>query len=76
MAVRREKMKSHMEAAHRDGDFDVKTWIKCGLLVFRHIFHSFYDTKKVLYYMFTNYKNINCSMKMNGRLLLTQLKTK
>ena len=24
-------MKGHMEALHRDGDFNVKTWIKCGL---------------------------------------------
>ena len=22
------EMKSHMEAVHRDGDFNVKTWIK------------------------------------------------
>jgi len=24
-------MKGHMEAVHRDGDVNVKTWIKCGL---------------------------------------------
>ena len=27
------EMKSHMEAVHRDGDFNVKTWIKCGHLI-------------------------------------------
>ena len=24
-------MKSHIKAVHRDGGFDMKTWIKCGL---------------------------------------------
>ena len=25
-------MKSHIKAVHRDEGFDMKTWIKCGLL--------------------------------------------
>ena len=24
------EMKSHIKAVHRDGDFDMKTWIKCA----------------------------------------------
>ena len=30
LAVRREKMRSHIEAVHGNGDFDVKAWIRCG----------------------------------------------
>ena len=33
-------MKSHMEAVHRDEDFNVKTWIKCGLCSFGLTFRT------------------------------------
>ena len=29
LTVRRGEMKSHIKAVHRDGGFNMKTWIKC-----------------------------------------------
>ena len=40
-------MKSHMDAAHRDGDFNVKTWIKCGLRSFGLTFRTSHSARRV-----------------------------
>ena len=40
-------MKSHMEAVHRDGDFNVKTWIKCGLRSFGLTFRTSRSARRV-----------------------------
>ena len=40
-------MKSHIEAVHGDGDFNVKTWIKCGLRSFGLTFRTSRSARRV-----------------------------
>ena len=46
LTVRRGKMKSHIKAVHRDGGFNMKTWIKCGLRSFgRTVKHELWSRR-------------------------------
>ena len=40
-------MKSHIKAVHRDGGFDMKTWIKCGLRSFGLTFRTSRSARRV-----------------------------
>ena len=40
-------MKSHIKAVHRDGGFNMKTWIKCGLRSFGLTFRTSRSARRV-----------------------------